>query len=85
MALHGTIQINEHTLYEWSARCLVHRTSGTNPYEVKLWAGRAGPFWDEAPLAETQIDHTYEHGAIELAGKVLDWAKGWTKARANVS
>lgn len=82
MSLHGTIRINGTLLYEWSARRLTPNIRAVNPYEVKLWAASGGgPFWDTPPVAETQVDHAYEDGAIGLANKVLAWARDWTKTR----
>ena len=74
MALHGTVQVNHRTIYEWVARNTTGNPTGSNRYVVTLFR-RPSPFSKEQ-VARTVITHEHEDGALVLAAKVLAWAEG---------
>lgn len=67
MALHGTVEVNRETLYEWSAKRTTPTPNGVNVYECALYDRLS-------TIATTTVEHDYDDGALALAARVLAWA-----------
>lgn len=79
MALHGTVEINGHVLYDWSARRASDKLNKVNDYHVVLTDMKG---WSASTVGVTTLTHAYDDGALALAAKVLAWASTYSAEEA---
>ncbi|KQP81621.1 hypothetical protein [Aeromicrobium sp. Leaf291] len=73
MTLHGTVQVNGHTVGAWDAVRVAQLPSGVCRYRCEVWPGIPWPGVGDAGVVRGafEVEHDPADGAVALAARVL--------------